>query len=303
MTSADDGVPASIEAAIRARGAVLDVVFAKSLYASALERQNREGVDVERDVSYGPADRHRLDIYRPRDSAQGQTLVFLHGGGFVRGDKADRENIGYYLARQGIVTLVANYRLAPAHPWPAGAEDAARVVVWAEGNGERWGTPAQSVFLMGESAGAAHAALASLVRRFQPAGGLAGSVLISGVYNARLEALARRQLGIATPDPRNEAYFGADLEAHARMSTVELIDAPPFPVLISYAELDMPQMQVQAGELFARLVVQHGYAPELNVIRGHNHISQLYAINTGDESVTRPLLDFMRRHSGQRSAP
>jgi acetyl esterase len=303
MTSADDGVPASIEAAIRARGAVLDVVFAKSLYASALERQNREGVDVERDVSYGPADRHRLDIYRPRDGAQDQTLVFLHGGGFVRGDKADRENIGYYLARQGIVTLVANYRLAPAHPWPAGAEDAARVVVWAEGNGERWGTPAQSVFLMGESAGAAHAALASLVRRFQPAGGLAGTVLISGVYNARLEALARRQLGIATPDPRNEAYFGADLEAHARMSTVELIDAPPFPVLISYAELDMPQMQVQAGELFARLVVQHGYAPELNVIRGHNHISQLYAINTGDESVTRPLLDFMRRHSGQRSAP
>jgi len=36
--------------------------------------------------------------------------------------------------------------------------------------------------------------------------------------------------------------------------TIELIDAPPFaPLLITFAELDLLQMQVQAGELFARL--------------------------------------------------
>jgi acetyl esterase len=301
MTAGGADRPPSMQEAIRARGAVLDVAFAKSLYASALQNQNRLGVATEHDVAYGPDERHRLDVYRPSESARrtGETVVFLHGGGFVRGDKAERENIGYYFARQGIVTLVANYRLAPAHTWPAGAEDAARAVVWAGENGARWGADAQSLFLMGESAGAAHAALAALVRRFRPVGEgtISGVVLISGVYNARLEALARRQLGIATPDPRNEAYFGADLDAHARMSTIDLIDAPPLPVLITYAELDLAQMQVQAGELFARLVVRHGYEPDLGVIRGHNHISQLYAVNTGDESLTEPLLEFLRRHS------
>jgi acetyl esterase/lipase len=57
-------------------------------------------------------------------------LIFLHGGGFVRGDKGDRDNVGYYFARQGLVVIVPNYRLAPDHRWPAGAEDAVAVAVY-----------------------------------------------------------------------------------------------------------------------------------------------------------------------------
>jgi triacylglycerol lipase len=53
-------------------------------------------------------------------------------------------------------------------------------------------------------------------------------------------------------------------------------------------------MQVQAGELFARLVTRHGYRPQLRVIRGHNHLTQVYAVNTGDESLSAPLLEFLR---------
>jgi triacylglycerol lipase len=54
------------------------------------------------------------------------------------------------------------------------------------------------------------------------------------------------------------------------------------------------QMQVQAGELFARLVTVHGFAPRLQVIRGHNHLTQVYAVNTGDEALGTPILDFVR---------
>jgi triacylglycerol lipase len=78
------------------------------------------------------------------------------------------------------------------------------------------------------------------------------------------------------------------------MSIVDLVDAPPVPMLISFAELDLLQMQVQAGELFARLVTRHGYAPQLAVIRGHNHLSQILSINTGDESLSAPILAFLR---------
>jgi triacylglycerol lipase len=139
-------------------------------------------------------------------------------------------------------------------------------------------------------------AAATLVRRFQPAEGLniAGAVLVSGVYNVHLEKLARSQFGVATPDPRNEAYFGSDFDRYPAMSTVELIDAPPFPLLITYAELDLLQMQVRVGELFARLVTTHGFAPRLQVIRGHNHLTQVYAVNTGDEALGTPILDFLR---------
>jgi len=124
---------------------------------------------------------------------------------------------------------------------------------------------------------------------------VAGVVLISGVYNPVLEKLAREQFGIATPDPRNEAYYGSDFERYQAMSTVALMDSPPLaPLLITFAELDMVQMQVQAGELFARLVTEHGFQPKLQVIPGHNHLTQVYAVNTGDDSLSAPVLDFLR---------
>ena len=154
------------------------------------------------------------------------------------------------------------------------------------------------MFVAGEWAGAAHVALTTLVRRFHSptASPIAGILLISGVYNVQLEHMARRQFGISTPDPRNDAYFGSNADALPAMSTVDLIDAAPMPLFMSYAELDMMQMQVQAGELFSRLVTRHGFDPEIAVIRGHNHLSQVYSINTGDDSLSGPMMGFLRRH-------
>jgi triacylglycerol lipase len=170
------------------------------------------------------------------------------------------------------------------------------VLSWARANVAAYGGNPDHIVLAGESAGAAHIAAATLVRRFHPAEGLkvAGAFLASGVYNAELELLARSQLGIATPDPRNEAYFGTDFAAWRAMSTVELVDADPFPLAISYAELDPVQMQAQAGELFARLVTRHGFQPRISVVRNHNHLSQVYSINTGDETLSGPMLAFVR---------
>jgi triacylglycerol lipase len=289
----------NFEEQIRTRGAVLDLPFTRALYGPLLATQPRDGVDVEPDLIYGADARHRLDVYRPhvRESTAAPMLVFLHGGGFIRGDKQDRENVGRYFARHGMVVVVPNYRLAPAHGWPAGGEDVVAVYRWAKMNGAQFGADPGRLFLAGESAGAAHVATAVLVQGLQPAGGLdiAGAVLVSGVYNVHLERLAREQFGVPTPDPRNEAYFGSDFTRYPSLSTVALIDVQPFPLLITYAELDLLAMQVQACELFARLVTAHGFSPQLKVIRGHNHLSQVYAINTGDEVLAGPVLDFIRQ--------
>ena len=302
--ASSDNVPteppaSTIEGRIRALGAVLDMSFTQSIYKPLLDRQPRAGVKVRRDVRYGSDERQRLDIYEPEapPAALRSLLLLMPGGGFIRGDKAERENFGQRFAREGIVTAVANYRLAPQHHWPAGAEDVIAAYGWVRQNAAQLEVDPKRIFLAGESAGAAHVAAATLVRRFHPKEGLAiaGTVLISGVYNVHLERLARVQFGVTTPDPRNEAYFGSDFECYRQMSTVELIDVPPSaPLLITYAELDLIGMQVQAGELFARLVTQHGYSPQLRVIRGHNHLTQVYAVNTGDESLSTPLLEFLR---------
>jgi triacylglycerol lipase len=287
---------AEVLRAVRAAGPVIDPPAAKALYAPLLADMPR-GAEPVRDIVYGADERHRLDVY-PAVGAAGRApvVVFLHGGGFIRGDKADREAVGHYFSRHGVLAVLSNYRLGPKHRWPAGAEDVSSVLAWARANVDAYGGNPDHIVLAGESAGAAHVAAATLVKRFHPAEGLkiAGAFLASGVYNAALEFLARTQLGIATPDPRNEAYFGTDFASYRAMSTVELIDAAPFPLAITYAELDPVQMQAQAGELFARLVTRHGFQPQIGVVANHNHLSQVCAINSGDDALAAPLLAFVR---------
>jgi acetyl esterase len=102
---------------------VIDPPAAKALYAPLLADMPRGG-EVLRDIAYGEDERHRLDVYLPL-GAEGPApvVVFLHGGGFIRGDKGDREAVGHYFSRHGVLAVLPNYRLGPRHRWPAGAED------------------------------------------------------------------------------------------------------------------------------------------------------------------------------------
>jgi acetyl esterase len=295
------GVPDALAAQLRALGVGFNLPEVQALYAPLLARQAHDGLCCSTDLAYGQHERQRLDVYRQEVSRDRSlpVLVMFHGGGFIRGDKAQRANLGWWAAREGFLALLANYRLAPACQWPSGPEDVVAVWHWVQAHAERLGGDPRRVVLMGESAGAAHVATASLRRSFQPEGWcIAGAVLLSGPYNAPLERLARAQFGTPTPDPRNDAYFGPALSTLIAASIVEHIDAKPFPLLIGYAERDLLPMQVQAGELFARLVGRHGYAPALHCWRDHNHFSQGFSFGTGDTSVSGPVATFIRQHAG-----
>ncbi|MFM2348162.1 MAG: hypothetical protein RL654_2915 [Pseudomonadota bacterium] len=293
--------PDGLAAALRRLGDGFSLPEVKALYEPLLAAQPRDGVAVTPDLSYGPHTRHRLDLYRPEGDAPAggwPVLVVVHGGGFIRGDKSQRANFGWHFARQGIAVVVPNYRLAPESQWPSGPEDVAAVCTWIGEQAAGQRLDAQAVVLLGESAGAAHVAAAVLMRRFLAAVAVrpVGAVLLSGPYHPQMEALARTPFGIATPDPRNDAYFGTDDPVRlAAMSIAEQIDADPLPLLIGHAERDLPQMQAQAGDLFTRLVTRHGGRPEWLVVRDHNHFSQCTAVGTGDETLAGPLLAFVRR--------
>lgn len=295
-------MPEELAAGLRALGWRAQLPEVGELYAPFLAKQPRDGVTRTTDVAYGAHTSQRLDVYQPAQSSEvaHPVVVLLHGGGFIRGDKLQRENFGFWGARAGFVTVLPNYRLAPESRWPSGPEDVALVWSWVRAHGRAFAGDPRRVVLMGESAGAAHVAAASLCRRFQPPDfDVAAVALLSGPYNPKLEGLARAQFGIPTPDPRNDAYFGTDRNAWSAATIVEHIDAPPFPLLIGYAERDLLQMQVQASELFARLVCRHAFAPALHCWREHNHFSPGYSFGTPDRTVSDKVFDFVARHTGQ----
>lgn len=251
---------------------------------------------IVNDFVYGDHSRQRLDIYQPLNVLGAPVLIFFHGGGFIRGDKTNRSNIGQWGASQGWVTILANYRLAPENNWPSGPNDVVAAWQVVQHNARDWGADPNQIFLMGESAGAAHVAAASLMRRFQPPNwAIKGALLLSGPYNAGLEAQMPDALQIPNPDIRNTSYFGSDKDAWQHASIVNQVDVAPFPLLIAAAEKDLLQMQIQAGELFSNLVQRHGFKPDLHWWPGHDHFMPGASIGGEDTTVSKAVAKFVSR--------
>jgi acetyl esterase/lipase len=81
-------------------------------------------------------------------------LLYLHGGGFVSGCAANYLPVAALIsAAAGCAVLLADYRLAPEHPFPAGLEDCVQAHQWLTGNGPAGPAPARATFIAGDSAG------------------------------------------------------------------------------------------------------------------------------------------------------
>jgi acetyl esterase/lipase len=151
----ESSVPPDIAAKLQNIGRVVDPPRTAALYASLQEKEPYRGVRIERDIKYGPADRNLLDVFMPEaGSSFRPVLMYVHGGGFVAGNKHPPgspfyDNIMLWAVRNGFVGVNVTYRLAPQAAWPAGVEDLAAAVQWVSQNiTERGGDPVR-VFLMG----------------------------------------------------------------------------------------------------------------------------------------------------------
>ncbi len=80
----------------------------------------------------------------------GRTLIYLHGGAFVRGSlDLGRANASYIAAVSGMRVVAVGYRQAPEHRYPAAPDDVARVYRALRGSG----LAAASIGIVGESSG------------------------------------------------------------------------------------------------------------------------------------------------------
>jgi acetyl esterase/lipase len=269
-----------------------------ALYAPFHEREPYRAVSVTRDASYGPNERHRLDVFRA-DAASASAglrsapvLMFVHGGGFVGGDKRTpgspyNDNIALWAVRHGMIGVNMTYRLAPQFPWPSGAEDVAGAVAWVRKNIPAHGGDPRRVFIMGTSAGAAHVASYIAHREFHPTSGLglAGAALLSGMYDLALA-------------PRNAfqiAYYGNDDEQYRRASTLEGLVAAEVPLLFVLTEMDPPDFQRQGLELLNAWFARRGRWPSFVHMLGHNHLSSTMHLNTPDGLLGERILDLVDR--------
>lgn len=265
------------------------------VYTPILRSAPTTGVRVTRDLAYGPDPRHKLDVHQPEGKRGVPIVVFIHGGAYVRGERHISAevygNVATYFARQGMVGINATYRLAPAAPWPAGAEDVGALVRWLATNGARFGGDGQRIYLIGHSAGATHVASYAYMRALQPAEGrgIAGIVLMSGRYQVESNP--------ADPNRANvEAYFGADTAAYSARSPLSHVrSAAPIPTFIVIAEYENPGLDTQGALLFAALCERDRACPRFTRLERHNHLSETFQFNTADDAPGQEILEFIRR--------
>ncbi|MGV3590572.1 MAG: alpha/beta hydrolase [Gammaproteobacteria bacterium] len=252
-------------------------------------------IAVARDVQYGSDPRQRLDVFTPASgfAPSRPVLVFVHGGGFVGGDKQIPgtpfyDNIGQWAVRTGYNAVTITYRLAPQHQWPSGVEDLHRVVRFIDERGAQHGIGPGRVFLMGQSAGASHAAsYVAHPELYAPYGhGLRGLILLSGVYDYTMK-----------PGPMEAAYLGKDQRLYAQRSPLPGLLRSDVPMLVTIAECDPPFFEQQGLALLSALQKRRGQLPRCVHMLGQNHFSVAQYLGLDGDLLAPQLRSFIDDNS------
>lgn len=248
------------------------------------------GVQVVRDQQYGPDARNRLDVFRLGNPVKAPVLVFVHGGGYVMGDKTRPDspfydNVGQWAAQQGWIGVTLTYRLAPANRWPSGPEDMSNAVRWLRAHIAEHGGDPDKIILMGQSAGGAHVASYVALERFHAgnAGAIAAAVMISGMYDPVTQPIS----------PSNQAYFGDPPGSRSEARCIDGLVASAVPLLFTVSEFDPGEFQDQAMQLARAWHERNGCYPPMEYLAGHNHLSPVQALGSTEEQMAERLKDFV----------
>lgn len=231
-------------------------------------------VEVTRGISFGPPDRLKLDVYRPRGPGSHPVVVFFYGGGWEEGERSDYRFVGAALAEAGIVTIIPDYRLYPEVRYDGFLEDGARAVRWASDHAAEYGGDPSRLVLVGHSAGGHIAGMLALDTRWLgetglPRDSVSGWVGLAGPYDFK-------------PDtPNRLAILGPDRMQSQPIGFVRA-DAPP--ALLGSGKRDAVVDPGNATRLAKRYAEVGGWA-EVTVYPRVDHASILGSFS--------PLLRFL----------
>ena len=283
---------------------------ASTLILSILATPNVAAQTVERDIAYGSDPSQRLDLTLP--SVTGfPTIIFVHGGSLTDGDKADQDyrDVCRPFAAQAIGCANVNYRLAPAHPWPAMAEDVASATAWVRANiRSRGGDPGRLV-LVGHSSGAMLVALLGTEERFLAGVNLKlddirgvvpmGSIMWDDDLQQAISRHGRSRVEERfKADPDNAMYASLDQYldlwpfAHLRAGM------PPFLFLIAESEQEQPPV-LRTNRAFAERARELGNHAEYLVLKDRTHSSAVRRLGEAGDPGFMAISEFVLKSIGE----
>ena len=259
-----------------------------------------------KDVAYVPAsapdfdkERHILDVYLPKKAAPNAAagypvVLFIHGGSWTSGNKNIYTFIGRRLAKQGVVAVVINYRLAPPVHVPEQAADCARALAWTVTNIKQYGGDPQRVFVMGHSAGGGLAALLATDDALLAAHGLPQNPVRGAIMDdpAGLDMYSYLKEMKYEGDAQYLVPFGKDPAVWKEMSPIYKIK-PNLPPFIFYIGGETyPSISGSSGRFRDRLKAIGQPAP-YTIIPGRHHIPMVLQLYWQHNIIYQGLLKLV----------
>ncbi len=232
----------------------------------------RDTFSLKENLSYGPRERQKLDIYVPaRQPAKKVAIVFVYGGSWESGNKDEFLFVGEAFARLGYVTVIPDYRLYPQAEFPEFVDDLALAIGQLDRLMPSDCPEGRELVLMGHSAGGHMAAMLATDPKYLER---------NGAQDVQIRAL----IGLAAPyDLPLDHELVVDkfqrVENDAEANPVRLASDSTPPSLLLHGADDTTAYPYHTERLADRLA-ELGVPVETHIYDGVSHITLLAGLAT-----------------------
>jgi acetyl esterase/lipase len=251
-----------------------------------------EQVSFSRGLRYGDSEANVLDVATSSTKADTPrpVLLFVAGDTFT-GDRAApdlsreiQDQAMCFAARNEMIGVRVNYRLAPAATWPKGATDVAAALSWIHGNIDLFNGDAREIVAVGYGAGAFHVATLLAHPELQTdRADVAAVVLVSGIYRAGKDA-----------SDSEKAYLGLDAREYDKRSVFPGILNFDEPIVLAWAA-DDPASLIAQGEILKKTLCGAGHCPRSALLHSRDGIASAFGLDGSGDSLAEPTLLLVRQ--------
>ncbi len=247
---------------------------------------------AERGITYGERADQKLDLYFPAETAPArrQMVVFIYGGAWTSGSRADYFFVADALTAAGYAVAIPDYIKYPRGEFPAFVDDVAQSIAWLSANVERY-VEIDEFVLMGHSAGAHTAALlitdpSYLSKHNIDASQISAFVGLAGPYGFK-------------PDTRKYQNIFANLGDYNQMRPLHFVTGNEPPMLLLHGSGDTTVLPVNTRK-FAERVEAGGGAAHTQYYDDAGHIAPVLAMSRmpfANAQIREDILEFLARQS------
>lgn len=241
----------------------------------------RAELDVIADVSYGPTELERLDIFQVSEKGA-PVAIYHHGGAWTRSNKDQCSYAAPGLVAAGVNVLVLDFALAPTVSLDEIVRQNRAAIAWAWHNAAEYGWDRNRIHSIGHSSGG-HICGMMQVTDWEGVYGLPADIIksaapCSGMYELEPVRLSHRN-----------TYLDLTEQAAARNSSIRQLPAYGPPLTMAWGTGELDEFQRQSRE-FATAWEAAGHEVETFILEGLNHFEVGRLMFDPDQPVLQNIL-------------